>query len=100
MSAMQTRSVRVSEPALRLAERTLAEQGMTFSGFVRDVVDFVARTGRLPRLDAVPASSSDERMLAFESWADDLVARVPADPAYASAPARELLADALTERYG
>ena len=100
MPAMQTRSVRVSEPALRLAERTLAERGTTVSRLVRDVVDFVARTGRLPRLDADPVTSSDERMLAFESWADDLVARVPADPAYASAPARELLTDALTERYG
>ena len=99
MAAMLTRSVRVSEPALRLAERTLAEEGTTFSQFVRDAIDFIARTGRLPRLDAEVSQAPDERMLAFESWADDLVSRAPADPSYASAPASELLGDVLAQRY-
>ena len=51
MSAMQTRSVRVDAGALRIAERTLARSGATFSGLVRDVVDYVARTGKMPRLE-------------------------------------------------
>ena len=99
MAEMLTRSVRVSEPALRLAERTLAEKGTTFSRLVRDVVDFVARTGTLPRLDDMPERSPDERMLAFEAWADELTLSRRATDAYASAPARDLLGDALEERY-
>ena len=56
MPAMLTRSVRVSEPALRLAERTLAEKGTSFSRLVREMVDFVARTGTLPNLDTARGS--------------------------------------------
>ena len=99
MAEMLTRSVRVSEPALRLAERTLAERGTTFSRLVRDVVDFVARTGTLPRLDDAPATSPDERMLAFETWVDELTLSRGAADSYASASARDLLGDALEERY-
>lgn len=99
MAEMLTRSVRVSEGALRLAERTLAEKGTTFSRLVRDVVDYVARTGTLPRLDDAPAASLSERMAAFEAWADDLTLSRRAQGAYASASARDLLTDALEERY-
>ena len=63
MAEMLTRSVRVSEPALRLAERVIAERGTTFSRLVRDVVDFVARTGTLPTLDAAPTSASARDLL-------------------------------------
>lgn len=99
MSAMQTRSVRVDAGALRLAERTLARRGTTFSGLVRDVVDYVARTGLLPQLEPGAGPAPDERMLAFERRADELTLRAPADSAYAAAPAGDLLADALEERY-
>ena len=99
MAEMLTRSVRVSEPALRLAERTLAEKGTTFSRLVRDVVDFVARTGTLPRLDDSPSNRPDERMLALEAWADELTLSRGTTDSYASASARDLLGDALEERY-
>lgn len=100
MSAMQTRSVRVDAGALRLAERTLAQRGLTFSGLVRDVVDYVARTGLVPRLgeEAKPAPSSE--MLAFERRADELTLHASADETYADAPAKDLLASALEEQYG
>lgn len=99
MAEMLTRSVRVSEPALRLAERVIAERGTTFSRLVRDVVDFVARTGTLPTLDPAPTLSPDERMLEFEAWADELTLSRRAEGSYASASARDLLEDALEERY-
>ena len=100
MSAMQTRSVRVDAGALRLAERTLAQRGLTFSGLVRDVVDYVARTGLVPRLGggAKPVPSSE--MLAFERRADELTLHTSVDETYADAPAKDLLASALEERYG
>ena len=100
MPAMLTRSVRVSEPALRLADKCLAAQGTTFSRFVRDVVDYVARTGRIPVLDDPASPALDSRMTEFESWADALTSSVPASPGYAAASAKDLLADALEERYG
>ena len=100
MSAMQTRSVRVDAGALRIAERTLARSGATFSGLVRDVVDYVARTGKMPRLEGEGAQAPDERMLAFERRADELTLGARSDPAYAAAPAEELLSAALEERYG
>lgn len=100
MGAMQTRSVRVDANALRLAERTFARQDTTFSRFVRDVVDFVARTGSLPALDTSRDLPLDERMLAFERHAERLTRQVAAEESYAAAPARDLLAAALEERYG
>lgn len=99
MPAMLTRSVRVSEPALRLAERTLAEKGTSFSRLVREMVDYVARTGTLPNLDDVRSLSPSEQMLEFETWADELTSAAQANASYANAPARELLEDALGERY-
>ena len=100
MGAMQTRSVRVDADALRLAERTFARRDTTFSRLVRDVVDFVARTGSLPTLDTSRDLPLDEGMLAFERRAEELTLQVPPDPDYASAPARDLLAAALEEHYG
>lgn len=100
MPAMLTRSVRVSEPALRLADKSLAAQGTTFSRLVRDVVDYVARTGRIPTLDDPASPALDSRMTEFESWADELTSSAPASPGYASASAKGLLAEALEERYG
>lgn len=99
MPAMLTRSVRVSEPALRLAERTLAEKGTSFSRLVREMVDFVARTGTLPNLDTARGSLPSEQMLEFEAWADELTSAAQESASYASAPARELLTNALGERY-
>ena len=100
MSAMQTRSVRVDAGALRLAERTLSQRGLTFSGLVREVVDYVARTGSVPRLREERGSVPSSEMLAFERRADELTLGVPADAPYATAPAGDLLAAALEERYG
>ena len=100
MPAMLTRSVRVSEPALRLADKSLAAQGTTLSRLVRDVVDYVARTGRVPALDDPASPALDSRMTEFESWADELTSSAPASPGYASASAKDLLAEALEERYG
>lgn len=100
MSVMKTRSVRVNADALRLAERTFAEKNTTFSQLVRDVVAYVASTGSLPDLSAAPAAAPSRRLLEFERWADQVTSAAAASPSYASAPARELLADALEERCG
>lgn len=100
MPAMLTRSVRVSEPALRLADKYLVSQGTTFSRLVRDVVDYVARTGRIPALDDPASPALDSHMTEFESWADALTSSAPAPPGYAVASTKALLADALEERYG
>ena len=100
MRAMQTRSVRIDADALRLAERTFAQRDTTFSRFVRDVIEFVARTGSLPALDASDNQPLDERMLAFERRAEELTLSATAEASYASAPVRDLLGAALEERYG
>ena len=48
---------------------------------------------------AAPTLSPDERMLEFEAWADELTLSRGAADSYASASARDLLGDALEERY-
>ena len=97
--AMQTRSVRVDSDALKLAEPAFAANGTSFSGFVRKLVEYVAQTGRLPKLENETPSSADEGLLVFEAFAEELTLSVDAGRSYASASARDLLADALAERY-
>jgi antitoxin component of RelBE/YafQ-DinJ toxin-antitoxin module len=96
---MQTRSVRVNSDALMLADQVFALGKTSFSEFVRNAVNYVARTGTIPQLNEDPSATLPNNMLEYERRAAEITSR-RREPAYANANVKDLLADALMEKYG
>lgn len=96
---MKERSVRFNDGSLALAESVFSAHHTSLSQYLREVVDYVGRSGELISIPPTVPHDDNlmmEKMLSFESMAAQLT-RVSDWP---QASDDDLLADELVTRFG